>query len=174
MEQKKQEKNDSAVQTQRLETKTPQIFGEFSKSVLTGHTDYVTSVSFSPDGCTLASGSWDASVFLWRKTTPSLDEEKWVLTHRFASRNPALMASDAFFKGAILSETNRLLLKQRGAHLDRSPSNNANYSPSFWSTPAKIDSTASNVVSSGRNATCINQIRSIKIASNLVEVKRVV
>jgi len=67
----------------------------------------------------------------------SLEEEKWILAHRF-ERHTALLASDAFFKGAILSETNRLLLKQRGAHLDQSPGNDANYSPSFWSRPVTL------------------------------------
>ena len=32
---------------------------------LTGHTDVVRSVSFSPDGNTIASGSWDNTVRLW-------------------------------------------------------------------------------------------------------------
>ena len=30
--------------------------------VLTGHLDQVTAVAFSPDGSTLASGSWDSRV----------------------------------------------------------------------------------------------------------------
>lgn len=34
-------------------------------SILTGHRGYVNSVKFSPDGCTLASGSSDGTVLLW-------------------------------------------------------------------------------------------------------------
>ena len=38
---------------------------------LTGHTNWVYSVSFSPDGNTLASGSWDTTVRLWNANTGS-------------------------------------------------------------------------------------------------------
>jgi WD40 repeat protein len=34
---------------------------------LTGHTDDVSSVAFSPDGQTIASGSADGTVLLWVK-----------------------------------------------------------------------------------------------------------
>jgi len=37
-----------------------------SQSTLVGHTDPVYDVAFSPDGQTLASGSWDYTVWLWR------------------------------------------------------------------------------------------------------------
>jgi hypothetical protein len=39
---------------------------------LTGHTDWVTSVSFSPDGRLLASGSWDNTIKLWRVSDGAL------------------------------------------------------------------------------------------------------
>ena len=35
------------------------------KASLTGHTSSVYSVAFSPDGQTLASGSWDGTILLW-------------------------------------------------------------------------------------------------------------
>ncbi|MGH8629990.1 MAG: WD40 repeat domain-containing protein, partial [Burkholderiales bacterium] len=39
---------------------------------LTGHTEFVSSVAFSPDGKTLASGSADYSIILW-----DVDPESW-------------------------------------------------------------------------------------------------
>ena len=46
-------------------------------NLLIGHTDSVNSVSFSPDGQTLASGSYDGTVRLWDVVTGS---EKQTLT----------------------------------------------------------------------------------------------
>ncbi len=42
------------------------------KATLEGHTNHVWSVAFSPDGSTLASGSWDQTVRLWGVDTAQL------------------------------------------------------------------------------------------------------
>ena len=39
--------------------------GEYVLGPLEGHTDWVTSVSFSPDGSRIVSGSYDATVRVW-------------------------------------------------------------------------------------------------------------
>ena len=92
-----------------------------SQGELKGHTNGVMSVAFSPDGKLLASGSEDCAVFLWTRTSdaPSL-QEKWVLIYRFAN-SMALLAPNAFFKGAKISEENLALLKQCGANDDQTP-----------------------------------------------------
>ena len=38
-------------------------------TLLTGHTDIVSSTAYSPDGTTLASGSWDNTIHLWNAQT---------------------------------------------------------------------------------------------------------
>ena len=48
------------------------VDGQMPDTFLAGHTDYVNSVAFSPDGTTLASGSRDATVKLWDVATGTL------------------------------------------------------------------------------------------------------
>ena len=39
------------------------------KCTLTGHSDTVTSVAYSPDGKHIVSGSWDSTVKVWNAAT---------------------------------------------------------------------------------------------------------
>ncbi|HSZ30685.1 MAG TPA: WD40 repeat domain-containing protein, partial [Pseudonocardiaceae bacterium] len=62
----------------RMQPKNPDLYtallttGNTALSTpLTGHTDWVNSVAFSPDGHTLASGSSDQTVRLWNVTDPA-------------------------------------------------------------------------------------------------------
>ena len=45
------------------------------KRMFTGHTSSVESIRFSPDGQTLASGSWDGTVLLWDLTTSKVERD---------------------------------------------------------------------------------------------------
>jgi WD40 repeat protein len=39
------------------------------RATLSGHVEYIWSVAYSPDGRTLASGSWDRTIKLWQVAT---------------------------------------------------------------------------------------------------------
>jgi WD40 repeat protein len=94
---------------------------------LKGHSEEVTSVTYSPDGKQLASGSTDHSVFLWAKQNSAClpgAQENWQLIRRF-ERSHRLYANDALLKGANISENNLELLKQRGASVDQDAPNHS-------------------------------------------------
>ncbi|MDE0468725.1 MAG: WD40 repeat domain-containing protein [Candidatus Poribacteria bacterium] len=42
--------------------------------MLTGHTERVYSVAFSPDGSALANGSYDGTILLWDLTISTLNQ----------------------------------------------------------------------------------------------------
>ncbi|NEP11854.1 MAG: hypothetical protein F6K14_16920 [Symploca sp. SIO2C1] len=55
------------ARTRVVTTLQQAVYSVRERNRLTGHTDWVSSVSFSPDGELIASGSRDSSIKLWRK-----------------------------------------------------------------------------------------------------------
>lgn len=73
--------NDWTVRLWNLHPQPDQVFNYL---ILEGHSSWVSSVAFSPDGKTLASSSYDRSIRLWNLSrldwkTPQLDEEPILL-----------------------------------------------------------------------------------------------
>jgi WD40 repeat protein len=68
---------------------------------LEGHTDGVTSVTFSPDGTLIASGSWDETVCIWDAKTGAavghqLEGHKSYVTSVTSSPDGTLIASGSY------------------------------------------------------------------------------
>ena len=69
------------LHNQQASTKLKQIEGSLIRT-LTGHSNYVSSVAFSPDGSTLASGSHDKAIKLWDVSSGKL---KTTITGHYGS-----------------------------------------------------------------------------------------
>ncbi len=69
-------------------------------NVMSGHTDHIASLAFSPDGKTLASGSWDTTVKLW-----NVDTGKTLQT---------LKGHDGWTKSLAFSHSGKLLATSGG------------------------------------------------------------
>ena len=87
-----------ATAQRRQDGATVGLRGGQSKAKLEGHGDGVTSVAFSPDGKTLATGSTDRTVKLWDVATAKeaatlAGHKNWVTSVRFSPDGKVLAAA---------------------------------------------------------------------------------
>jgi len=101
---------------------------------LTGHTSYVFSVAFSPDGNTVASGSLDGTVRLWNASTGALvrtlaGHTDWVRSVAF-SPDGNTIASGSDDGTIVLWEAELAAQANRGG--DLAIMSSAATAPTFW------------------------------------------
>ena len=74
--------------------------------ILTGHTDIVNSVRFSPDSSVLASGEWDGNIRLWDVATGQL--EKTITGHEKGVPSIVYSPDGAIFMSGSWDNTIRI------------------------------------------------------------------
>ncbi|KAF5830148.1 WD40-repeat-containing domain protein [Dunaliella salina] len=101
---KTQQKQQQQQQQQQQQALHPlQLLGSPScGTTLTGHSDRVSSVAYTPDGSTLVSGSWDKTIKLWNvasgKCSATLEEHSDRVNSVAISQDGRLMASGSHDK----------------------------------------------------------------------------
>ena len=103
------------------------------KAIFEGHTDFVWSVAFSPDGQTLASGSWDGKIRLWNLRT--LQHETTLIGHSSQVRSVAFspdgqtLASGSWDRTVRLWDTSTKQLKRTLSGYNIEPITSVAFSP---------------------------------------------
>ena len=115
-----------------LSSKSVEVATGPLKAIFGRHTDFVPSITFSPDGQTLASGSWDRTIRLW---TPHTGQLKTTLIGHTSNIHSVAFSPDGQTLGSVSGDTTIRLWDPRTGELKTTPTGHKDWITSVVFSP---------------------------------------